>query len=301
MPASRSLAVLTVAALLALLAPSPATAATSISIGSTTVDGSVLVVAGQATFGNQPFVPLGTDPAGDQLPPGPDVLGKDVRGFSMSASVSGAITLRWELGGFAPGLGRGVDVSYGKAFCVEPSGQCFVITFVDVAGALNSFVWGWTCADETCSIGAGDHTHTWETDAYDAAANTASATIPLTDLGITPGSELRAATSGTFGGSVWVTSPWWFNLDLLGNPPTYDTAGMTESYIVPRKAVSLAIAPAGQAPEDVAYGTEATVSFTDGFTGELDVSDLAPGEHTVYARACFGANNCGYATSTVTL
>lgn len=301
MPAARRLVVaLTLGTLPAILAPSPAVAATAVSIDDIGQSGSILTVSGQASFGNQPFVTLGTDPA--DLP-GANLLGKDVTGFSMSTSVNGDITLRWQLDQLPPALGRGVDVSYGKAFCVTSSGvpNCWVITFIDLAGTLNSFVWGWECPDETCAISSGDHTKTWETDQYDAAAETASATIPSAELGLAPGSELQAVNPATFdGGPVFVTTPWWFLLDLTGSAPTYDATAIDASYVVPEKAVSLAIGAPGQAPEEVAYPVAATLEG-NGYTGELDVSTLAPGAYTVYARAGFGEGNCGYATADVTI
>lgn len=284
-----------------LLAP-PAGAATTVTIDATTQAGSLLTVAGRASFGNQPFVALGTDAAGDAPVPGAEFLGKDVISFSASTAVGGDVTLRWHLSQLTPGVNRGVDVAYGKAFCVTPSPDlnCWVVIFADPTGTLNSFGQGWQCSDETCAITAGNWLHTWETDVYDPATKTASLTIPAGTLGIAPGSTLTGATSSSFGSSVFVTTPWWF-LGLGPTYPVFDATAISADYAVPSKRVSVAIGAPGQAPSAVSYPIEASISETSGFDAVLDTTGLAPGAYTVYVRACFGANNCGYATRDVTL
>lgn len=296
-PVRRQMAALVAAMFLAV--PTPASAATSVGIDPPVLSGGSLSVSGKALFAHQPMLSLGSDPAGDQLPPGPDVAGKDLIDLSMATGLDEMLTIRWKLAGLSPATGRGADVSYGTAFCVEPGETCYAITFVDT-GALNSFVWGWTCPDESCAISSGHHTHSWETDAYDTTAGTASARIPLADLGISPGSRLRAVPAATFGATTWVASPWWFLQDVIVAPPTFDRA-TTGDYLVPGRSVTLAVGKPGHDPVTLDYPVQAPVDGGDRFAATLDVSGLAPGEHAVYVRACYGGNNCGYASRVFTL
>jgi len=298
----RSGTVLGILVLLVLtLLPAPA-GATTVSIVNVTRSGSTVSVAGLASFSDEPFRLLGSDASGDSLPPGGELVGRDLVGFSMSTGVGDQLTLRWHLNPLMA-TDRGQDVSYASAFCVgSGGGNCWVITFIDPAGTpvTNSFVWSWRCASESCAIGAGDHIHSWETDRYDPQTKTALATVPFDALGITSGAQLRAVKPQHFGGEVYVTTPWWF-LATAQTYPTWDGSSMAWTHRIATKDVSVAIGEPGQAPEQVAYPAPVRADEFNRYTVDLDVSDRAPGDYAIYVRACFGANNCGYATRAITL
>lgn len=111
-------------------------------------------------------------------------------------------------------------------------------------------------------------------------------TVPLTQIPAAPGTTLEAvrALSG-LGGADGIAS-------------SLDQAGTVDATLVGH-GVSLGIAPAGAAQDDIAFGTQASV--TDGaFEGALDTGSLAPGGYDVWARACVGTT-CGSASRTVNL
>ena len=74
-----------------------------------------------------------------------------------------------------------------------------------------------------------------------------------------------------------------------------------EEYAVPTKLVSLTLGAPGQDPAAVSYTTNPTVLPNGNFSSSLSTSGLAAGSYEVYARACYGLDNCAYASQGVTL
>ena len=84
---------------------------------------------------------------------------------------------------------------------------------------------------------------------------------------------------------------------VVGNTTTSDfTNGWTSYYT--GKRVDLAVGPANAAPEDLDYSFLSTVTG-DSFRGE--VTGMSNANNTVFARACSGLSECGYAKVTPAL
>lgn len=277
--------------------PAPNPLETGVAVKNVSRDGSALTVGGVASFADQPFVAHGTDPAGDSTAPG--VLGQDLAGAATAATSDGRLKLRWQATQFPPGLGGpGPRVMYGRAFCVAGAGDeevpvCWEIdTWSSGTGDTNPFVEVWSCGDEACTPASQSLTSIAGTGSFDPTTTTVTTRVRLADLGIAEGGSLTPVDPGGQG-SVWTGVNDYY---ADGDATAIDT-----SYDVPSREVALAIGAPGQDPATVAYSAAATLGADGAFEGQLDISGLTPGAYAAYVQACFGANNCGYATSPVTI
>lgn len=259
-------------------------------------EGSTLSLEGQASFADQPFVAHGSDPVNDSATPG--VLGQELVGASTSTTPGGRLKLRWQTAGFPPGAGRpGPSIVYGRAFCVESSGaeeaSCFEIdTWSSGTGDPAPFVEVWSCADEACAPASQSLTSITGTVTFDPTTSAVTTRLRLADLGIAEGATLTAVDPGGEGSAWTAVNDYYTN----GDATAIDT-----SYAVPNRQVGMAIGAPGQDPASVTYAAQAALAADGSFTGDLDLSGLAPGAYTAYVRACFGTTNCGYASTPVTV
>jgi hypothetical protein len=81
-----------------------------------------------------------------------------------------------------------------------------------------------------------------------------------------------------------------------GQYGTGDGVAAVDGYRVARREVSVGVAPPGTDPTQVDYGATVLPSANGSWEAALDVSGET-GELGVYARACFGAGNCGHAAA----
>lgn len=270
---------------------------TSAAITGVSRDGSTVVVTGSSAFADQPYVAHGTDPTGDAALPG--VLGDDLVGASSAVTADGRIKLRFETAQFPPAGGRpGPRVLYARSFCaVAAVGQgtpaCWEIhTWSSGSASLDPVVEVRSCADQACTPSSQQLTAIPGTVAIDPSTRTVTTAIALADLQIPSGGQLTPVNPRGRG-SAWTALN---STDAHGDSTTIDTA-----FTLPLRSVALAVGAPGQDPATVTYPAAAAVGSNGAYTGNVDVSGLEPGVHTVYARACFGSTNCGYATAVVTL
>jgi len=268
---------------------------TSVTVADVGRSGSTLTVTGGSSFADQPFVSHGTDPAGDSTLPG--ALGEDLVGAATATTTGGRIKLRFEAAQFPPGVNRpGPAVMYGRSFCgvgEEGATACWEVdTWSSPPDGVDPFVEVWTCADESCDPAGQTLTGIQGTVSFLGTTKTVTTTLSLADLELAPGAALSAVDPGGLG-SVWT--------GVNGYYANGDATAIDTTYAIPDREVSLAIGAPGQDPASVEYPAAAAVAGGGAYSGQLDVSALSPGTYTVYTRACFGAGNCGYATSSVTI
>ena len=276
-------------------APSPLE--TSVSITDVSRTESTLTVSGKSSFADQPYVAHGADPAGDSALPG--VLGQDLVGAATAATSDGRIKLRWEAAQLPPGVNRpGPRVLYGRAFCAvaadeQGSEKCWEVdTWSSGMTDPDPYVEVRSCATTACAPAGQTVTNIQGTVAVDPTSRTVTTKVSLADLGIPAGGRLVPVNPGNQGSAWTGVNEAYAN----GDATTIDTG-----YDVPVRSVALAIGAPGQDPTAVEYPAAATPAGGGGYAGQLDVSGLATGSYTVYARACFAANNCGYAIFPVTV
>lgn len=290
----RILMPLTVLALLAPPAAAQTSEATTVSVDQVTRDGDVLTITGGSTFVDQPFLSLGADPSGD-LSPALGANGMDVTAASMATTLSGAVRLRWSLASLPPAAGGSPVVIYAWNFCVA-SGDCYELDLARTnvnPPSSEPHAYLWRCGDPSCDPGGQTVAQNGGMPvSFDADAGTVTVTLPGL-IGAAPGAAITPVTLDANGPAFTMAgtlSPW------TGTYGTGDGVADVAEFRVGRREVSVAAAPAGLDPAEVDYGTTVLPSEGGAWTASLDVSGQAEG-FAVYARACFGANNCGYAVA----
>lgn len=283
------------------LVSGPANAETSVTIASATQTGTQLVVSGTATFEDAQFVTLGTDGIGDTFTPGIGPLGGDMTAAAMATQKNGSILFQWIVSDMppAPLNGSPTGIVFAWNFCVGD--DCFELDVgrtAVLAQTTDPYVQLWRCADPTCD--PGDQTFSTDslTGEFDAATMTVTVTAPRSTVSASPGELV------TFGG--WSAQGPVFTDVMDGSLfPIFDIGDGVPSlddYSIPVKAVSLELDAPGLDPATVAYtGSPVTPAANGSFSSSLNISELAPGEYEVYARACFGQGNCGYGSLPVTI
>lgn len=115
--------------------------------------------------------------------------------------------------------------------------------------------------------------------------------VPMNLIGATGGSVILAAdatvTPGAFGLIYWPG----IHLDVIN---------LEDDYVVPGPTVSVGIAPAATPAELVELTDTADVDSSGSFSAAIP-APTEPGDYVVVAKACHGTDNCGLATTTVTL
>jgi len=304
--------VLVLAAVAATFAPGSAIAAGgSIEISAVARQGNELRVEGTATFVDQPFVVLGTDPEGDgpigQGGPLVRAAGADLTAISARTTLDGKVFMRWTLSEFPPFDPDGAPgIYYSWRLCLEGGSPCREVVAHSMRATSQEFegvgsVWrcgSYICNSQEASLIRADIPVT-----FDRSSLTVTASLEPADFGAELGSTI--VHQGEFASPValsWIGDrgsghpPLATRVDQLGDSP--ETA--PKEYAIGARRVSLAIGPAGLAPETVSYRVTVEPSGDGAFSGWLDVEDLS-GPHTIYARACFGTDNCAYTTTDVAL
>jgi hypothetical protein len=292
---------LTTALALAVLSPSSAGAATSVSVTEATQNGAILTVTGSATFDDEPFVTLGTDGIGDTFTPGFGAAGGDMTSAAISTTVGGLVRFRWVVSDMAPAPLDGAPTGVIHAWNLCVSESCFEIDGGRnglSAGVVGPYASLWSCASSACDPGA----QSFISDGYlaemSAATKSFTVTMPADTISASPGSTISGASGWSAEGPVFT------DVGDGGFFPVFDIGdGVTslDEYQVPRKSVWIAVGASGQDPVSVAYtGAPATPAANGSFSASTGVSGLT-GPQTVYAKACFGSNNCAYGTLDVVL
>jgi hypothetical protein len=282
-----------------LLTTLPAAADTTVAVTGTSRSGNLLTVTGTSTHADQPFVQMGTDPADDAETPAP--AGQDLVAASLRATADGKLAFRWTLSFLPPGVNGLPVVFYAWTFCAGEE-NCYELDagrFYDGPDQTDFSGLLWACADSSCDIAGQSSTATPVTVAVDTTAKTITAAIPASGIGATPGTSITPVHLSSNGAAFSALYDSWASGNVF--PDDGDGVAIADEYVVPGKGVSLAVGAPGLDPTTATYTTAAAVASGGGFTGSLDVSALAPGAYTVYARACLGSNNCAYATRDVTL
>jgi hypothetical protein len=281
---------------LALIAGSAS--AGTITISSATVNATSVVVNGNATFTDGAFVSVATDGAADTTSPAHAAAGGDLTGASIATTVAGQLKLRWSLASLPPSGAPPSGIVYGWIFCVS-GGSCFEVD----AGGINvttqdSDGYGvlWRCATDACVAANQTTVRDDVAVVFDTAAKTATATLTLAELGAA-GKTLTEATGtlpDVFAGTGDAgLATFQYNVG--------DTITSVEEYAVPTKSVSLKLGAPDQDPAAVTYSNSVSVLANGNFGFALDRGGLNPGAYEVYARGCFGMDNCAYASQDVTL
>lgn len=272
-------------------------AAGSIEISSVTGSGDTLTVSGTATFTDQPFEEVGSDPAAD-APAGFDQLGGDLRGLAFSATLDGDVKLRIQVATQGPVLGGAPGIVHGTAFCVS-GGSCYELDIQRFTTASDgnlptaARVGIYRCATPACEEAGQTHVDTnWYSTFYGGGSIT---TTLSPALGATSGRTLTAAGTG------WAAFSAPGSVDPRAIARTAgDTQAAMAPYVVPTRQVSVAVAEAGLDPSTVGYGAPVTPNGAGAWSASADVAGVS-GAVAVYAKACFGANNCAYATQPISL
>jgi len=293
-----SLTTVALASVLALLAPASSGAATSVTI-SATQSGTNLAVSGTTTFDDQPFVTLGTDPAGDTFAPGQDQLGVDLTAGSVRTRTNGQLVFRWSVTSLPPQTnGTPTGHAYGVAFCIDGS-NCYDVDAQRMGiGAANTTGYGvlWRCADPSCTPNAQTLVRDGVPVTFDGATATITATVNANEVGATPGATLETVNASPLG-SYFI---WTGDATVTVLADFADGIFVEDTYSIPDKEVSLAIGEPGLDPATVTYGAPFTPAGNGSFSALLPTGG-ATGDKTVYARACLGSNNCGYGSVDVAL
>lgn len=267
---------------------------TTVSIDDIGGSGDTLTISGSSSYVDQPFLGLGTDAAGDVEAP-LALAGMDATGASAATSLNGSVRLRWSLASLPPGAGAAPGVIYGWNFCVE-SGDCYELDASRANGnppSADPFAILWRCADESCDPAGQTAAQTGGIPiVFDADAGAVTATLPSL-VNATAGTTITPVTLDPNGAAFTMAGtigPW------SGQYGTGDGVAPLATYRVARREVSLGVGEPGLDPASVAYTATVQPDAGGAWSASLDVSG-APEGFAVYARACFGENNCGYAST----
>lgn len=285
-----------------LLGAQVAGAATSVAIAGTSRSGDTLTVTGSATFDDQAFVSMGTDPANDATTPAP--AGQDLTSAAIRTRANGDIEFQWNVSMLPPATNGVPTVFYGWTFCSDEEMEiCFDLEvsrfYTSPADTAPSGLL-FQCAYSNCTINQQIPTTVPVSVTMTGAPlgpGTIIARVPGSGIGATAGKVITPVQLSPFGAAFTCIWESWGNFVAVCD--VGDGVDVQNDYTVPAKAVSLAVGPSGLDPATVGYNASATVADNGSFSGGVNVTGQA-GSRTVYARACLGAANCAYATTDVT-
>ncbi len=286
------------AALLAVgLMAAPSSAAGTVTIGGSNRSGTILTVTGGSTYTDQPYVNVGDDAAGDI--PGQDVLGGDLIKAELASLANGGLGLRWSVAQLPPQLNGAPGLVYGWTLCVNES-TCYEVDaarFNTLAASQNTYGNVWSCADPACTPASQTLINETILPTFDPATKTITMKVTASLLGLSGGANITPTSLATTGPAFVAHG------DLSAATYTYnngDGVPSIEEFTLAAKQVSVAVGAPGQDPATVTYATTVTPAANGGYSAGVDVSGLT-GAQTIYARACLGDGNCGYATLDITL
>jgi hypothetical protein len=277
----------------------PAGAAGTVTIAGSNRTGDTLTVNGASTYTDQPFVTVGTDPAGD-VSPALDANGADVTAAAIATALSGQVKLQWTLNSLPPSITGSPAIMFGWDFCAGSEDNCFELDlqrFSPNASAPNPHAVLWRCADPSCDPGGQSRAVTGGMPiTFDATTKTVTVTLPAVANG-TPGSTFASVqldANGPAFTTIGTADPFTAQYGLG------DGVAAVADFTIAKKEVSVAVAAPGLDPASVAYGAPVSPAATGSWTAALNVAGQS-GERGLYARACFGTNNCAYTTQAITL
>lgn len=120
-------------------------------------------------------------------------------------------------------------------------------------------------------------------------------TVPLDSIGVTGGDQILPWRKevGLIRTEVGASADYTYT----GNRP--DVMDVFDTYEIPQARVEVGIAPAGTPAVQVPLSAEASVNVSSGeFDAEMPLP-AEPGAYVVVARACYGSDNCGLASTTL--
>jgi hypothetical protein len=279
------------------LVAGPASSGT-ITIATATVTSTAVNVTGNATFTDRPFFPIAEDGTADATTPAHAQLGGDLTGAAISTTPGGQLRFRWSTAGLPPTGAPPTGIVYGWVFCVS-DGDCYELD----AGGVNALEQDtdghgvlWKCATSECVPADQESMTTSVTTVFDQDTDTVTATIPVSAIGAAGRTLVEA------GGTLPDVFAGTGDLGLF----TYqyaigDTIDGVEEYTVANKQVSLTLGAPDQDPSTVPYAGNVAVLGNGNFSASLSTAGLTAGSYEVYARACYGLDNCAYASQDVTL
>jgi len=303
------------AAAAVLILAAPALAAPTVEISSAQQDGTDVVVAGSAVFGDQSMVEVGTDAADDaEVLGGP--AGGELTGASIATKENGRLLFQWRLAELPPtGSPLPFGTTYHWQFCVS-SGGCWQLSaqgmgmggLFDLAPRPQTdyFAMLVDCSDPQCAELGFTQIHDDLVATFDADAATITVEVPPNLIAAGAGKTITQTDGGFFpvftAAGEWSLCCWQYSLGTpAGDIVTGDAIDEVTPYAVPAKSVSLALTPTGTEATDADFVGSTSLSGDGAFSGRIAAGDLAPGAYDVSARACFGAGNCTVATAPTTL
>lgn len=255
-------------------------------------DGDLISVTGQATFVDLP-AQVGEDPAGDATVSGAAggqaPVGDDLTTATIARPDAFANELRFTLGiaNQPPELNGTPEVIHYNWDISVDGGSPLTLQAIRTAqfaspGAEPVFRL-LNCAEGSCATVAelsgtmADGEVTWQ--------------VPMSQINAVAGSVI--AQGGNVVSTLGASGAVWF-VNLGGDQM------FVVDYTVPGPTVQLGIAPAGTPAASVPLTASATVEPTGAFAGTLSTPDT-PGDYIVVAKACNGPDNCGLATTTLSV
>jgi len=279
----------------------PAGASGTVSVTSTTRTGDTLRASGGSTFAAQPYLTVGTDASGD-APDGWQQTGGDLVKAEISGTLEDTLRFRVTVDQMLALVAGFPAYQFGWNFCVS-GGSCYELNLTrvkaDMANNTAAAPPHWylfRCGNEQCTPANQIRVADGQAQVFQSD-RTYIATVPMLSMGARPGDVITPKAVDAKGPVF----------SAFGAPyPTQMQRGSGDGietvapYRIPKREVSVTVDAPGQAPDSVGYTTTVTPAATGAWSATFDVFGRS-GDHAVYAKACFGENNCAYAQAPVTL
>jgi len=259
------------------------------------VGGGAIAVSGTATFVSIP-TQVGLDGTGDAAVAG---LGADVTSLKISRPSAGSANMKFEMGiadqPVAPVSG-GPMIVWNWPLLTDDTDNGYYLEarrvsaspFFPNANANPQFMLVHNHADGFHEHGPitgtmADGVVSWTVSLSAIQASTAST------IGTSSGCAALGSTASVPGGFI-----------LCANAGGDGAFLDVESYEIPKARVQLGLAPAGTPESAVTMSETATVNATTG-AYSVAIAKPAPGSYILVAKACFGSDNCGLSSTTITV
>lgn len=276
---------------------------TTIAIGSATLAGGSIQIAGSVGYGADALGPvtLSEDVSGDANVSG---AGFDIGDVSVEADLAASkliFTLGINDGLAAPVDGPGPMTGYMITLMSDGDERWRWLGAGTAGSNFAAGKWGGLCHNENNSPTTGKPPGGWSCPADGALTTTITAdavvwALPFSKMkpAIQRGSVLES--SSIFCGGA-CSFNWGPTFNLASTP--VDSSFAMDEYKVPGE-VELGIAPTGTQPSAVSFGTKATFTpSTSAFNAVLP-APTAPGDYTVWTRTCYGAPvSCVYGNAPI--
>ncbi len=268
-----------------------------------TRENDTLAVSGTASFGGVAQVTVGSDAAGDTAQPYPAELGYDLVGASIGQPDPATGDLRFELSlaDLPPTGGLPETARYFWDFGIKRGSETTLFAIegkrTDVVRRQSTATPAWVLQAD-CTTDGNNIITCRDIASLSAVMDGESNRITVT----VPRALLEQEVEGTVAGAT--VEPAVVFEGISTAPAAYFSPGGTGdvltqegSFPIGSRTVEVGLAVPGEEPATLA---PAMLAADGSFYGSLDLSDLAPGEYDLVARACFGSN-CGSATTPINL